>query len=270
MKVRLVAAILSLCAVFSSVRAADEVKPLKALLVLGGCCHDYNKQKDILKAGIEARCNAEVTIAYEADKGTKKLNPVYENAEWAKGFDVIIHDECAADVKEIETINKILKPHREGLPGVNLHCAMHCYRSEGFPNKTLWFDYTGLATTGHGPQLPIAIKFVDTEHPVVKGALADWTTINEELYNNVKVLETSHALAKGTQKIKQKEGPDKDVETVITWTNEYGEKKTRVFNTTIGHNNATVDDPKYLDMVARGLLWSCDKLNDKYLKAQTK
>ena len=26
-----------------SSRAAEKVKPIRALLVLGGCCHDYNK-----------------------------------------------------------------------------------------------------------------------------------------------------------------------------------------------------------------------------------
>jgi len=31
--------------------AADDPKPLKVLLVTGGCCHDYAKQKDILKPG---------------------------------------------------------------------------------------------------------------------------------------------------------------------------------------------------------------------------
>ena len=48
-------------AVFLSVpsRAQNKagVKPLKALLVIGGCCHDYKAQKDILKAGIESRAN---------------------------------------------------------------------------------------------------------------------------------------------------------------------------------------------------------------------
>ena len=53
-------------------------------------------------------------------------------------------------------------------------------------------------------------------------------------------------------------------EFVVAWTNEYG--KSRVFSTTLGHNNATVGDARYLDLVARGLLWSCDKLNDDYLK----
>jgi type 1 glutamine amidotransferase len=52
---------------------------------------------------------------------------------------------------------------------------------------------------------------------------------------------------------------------VAVWTNTYN-KKTRVFGTTLGHNNATVEDPRYLDLVTRGLLWSCDKLDDKYLK----
>jgi type 1 glutamine amidotransferase len=41
-----------------------------------------------------------------------------------------------------------------------------------------------------------------------------------------------------------------------------------VFATTLGHNNATVADPKYLDLVTRGLLWSCDRLDEKHLKAK--
>ena len=40
--------------VASSVSAADS-KPLRLLLITGGCCHDYAKQKDILKNGIEER-----------------------------------------------------------------------------------------------------------------------------------------------------------------------------------------------------------------------
>jgi type 1 glutamine amidotransferase len=36
-----------------------------------------------------------------------------------------------------------------------------------------------------------------------------------------------------------------------------------VFSTTIGHNNATVADARYLDLVTRGLLWACGKSDDK-------
>jgi hypothetical protein len=31
-----------------------------------------------------------------------------------------------------------------------------------------------------------------------------------------------------------------------------------------------VGDPRYLNLVTRGLLWSCDKLNDTYLKPEPK
>jgi type 1 glutamine amidotransferase len=138
---------------------------------------------------------------------------------------------------------------------------MHSYRSEGYPKQvTPWFEFTGLQSTGHGPQLPINISFVAPDHPVTKG-LADWTTVNEELYNNSegKLLDTATAVALGQQK--------GATDAAVVWTNNYREK-TRVFATTLGHNNATVADPKYLDLVTRGLLWSCDRLDEKHLKAK--
>ena len=245
--------------------AGKGAKPLKALLVLGGCCHDYNAQKDILKAGLEQRLNIEVEIAYNPDKGTKAKFPQYEKDDWAKGYDVIIHDECYADVKELEYVNRVLKPHRDGVPGVNLHCAMHCYRTApnvgkavtANTNDSLWFDYLGLQSSGHGPQKPITLTFVDKESPIVKG-LSEWTTINEELYNNIQIFPTAKPIIRGKQDAGDKEGSNN---TVVAWTNEYGTNKTRVFSTTVGHNNATVSDDKYLDLVARGVLWATDKIN---------
>jgi type 1 glutamine amidotransferase len=238
--------------------AADE-KPIKALLVLGGCCHDYKAQAKLITEGVSARTDVEWTVAYDPDTGTKHLNPIYEKDDWYKGFDVVVHDECTSDVKDPAVIERILKPHREGLPAVHLHCSMHSYRSEGWPDKDIpWFQFTGIATTGHGPQEPIDVTYVDASSPITKG-LENWTTTKEELYNNVrKPLATAHVLATG------KQGNE---EAVVVWTNLYGEKKTKVFGTTLGHNNATVGDPRYLDLITRGMLWSLDKLDDKHLKA---
>jgi type 1 glutamine amidotransferase len=90
--------------------------------------------------------------------------------------------------------------------------------------------------------------------------MADWTTINEELYNNVGFF-GDHPLAMG----KQDQGGNHIETTVVAWTNEkFG---ARTFSTTIGHNNATVADARYLDLVVRGVLWSANKLNDQYLTA---
>jgi type 1 glutamine amidotransferase len=250
----------------NALAAAEADKPIRALLVAGGCCHDYEKQKDIITKGISTRANVEWTIAYDPDTGTKHLNPVYENEDWSKGYDVVVHDECCADVKDLKIIDRILKPHRDGLPGVVLHCGMHCYRSEGWPNKvTPWFEFTGLETTGHDAQAPIAISFIDHSSPILKG-LDDWTTIHEELYNNItgNVLGTAHVLARGKQTVK-KGGRDVNSDNAVVWTNLYN-GKTRVFATTLGHNNETVSDPRYLDLITRGLLWSLDKLDDAHLK----
>ncbi|WP_437230555.1 ThuA domain-containing protein [Planctomicrobium sp. SH661] len=247
--------------------AADpEVKPIRALLVLGGCCHDYATQKDLLSKGISARAHVEVDISYNPDSTTKQLNPIYEKPNWAEGYDVIIHDECTSDVTDLELIDRILEPHRQGLPGVVLHCGMHSYRSAGHPDITPWFEFTGLQTTGHGPQVPIAIEFTDEGNPITAG-MENWVTVNEELYNNSagKLLDTAKALAGGTQEIKGNDGETSDVTCTVIWTNNYNDG-TKVFATTLGHNNQTVGDPRYLDLVTRGLLWSCGKLEPKYLK----
>lgn len=251
-------------------QAADDPAPIRALLVIGGCCHDYAKQKDVLTRGISARANVQWVIAYDPDTTTRHLNPVYAKDDWAQGFDVVVHDECSSDVKDLAIINRILKPHRDGLPAVVLHCGMHSYRSEGFPKATPWFEFTGLASTGHGPQAPIAVSYTDTESPITKG-LSDWKTINEELYNNSagKLHETAQPLARGRQLVKLKSGQERTDDFVVAWTNTYN-GKAKVFATTLGHNTATVADDRYLDLVTRGLLWSVGKLSPEYLKPAKK
>jgi type 1 glutamine amidotransferase len=235
-----------------------ETKPLKALLLTGGCCHDYATQKNILKKGIEARANIIVDQIHTDNNTVKPDLPIYGMPEYASGYDIVIHDECAAGISDLEIIEGVLAPHKAGIPAANLHCAMHSYRSGdyGKPAETgsansQWFEFLGLQSTSHGPHQPVAITYVDKDHPVTKG-LEDWTTANEELYNNVKVFETAHVLAKGKQG---------DQESVVTWTNDF--KGTKVFNTTIGHNNVTVEDARYLDLVTRGILWATGKLDEK-------
>lgn len=247
-------------------RAEDKpAKQIKALLIAGGCCHDYAKQKDILKKGLEERANITVDIVYSDDKGTAPKLSIYGNPDYAKGYDVVIHDECSAGIKDEAVVRGVIKPHDDGIPGVNLHCAMHCYRI-GNPGEAvtdlnaphaLWFNYLGLQSSGHGPQAPIQVTYTDKEHQITKG-LADWTTINEELYNNIKVYDKTVTLAHGKQVVKQKDGTTKDVDYVVTWLSMY-KGETRVFSTTLGHNNDTVADPKFLDLVARGLVWAVNR-----------
>jgi hypothetical protein len=262
---------LSLSAIATSLMAADAPKPLKVLLITGGCCHDYATQKDLLKAGLESRALIavdQIHVDVTKENATKPPLPIYGNPTYAKGYDVVIHDECAAGVSDQPVIEGVLAPHLDGVPAVNLHCAMHCYRignasepaSTGTPHG-LWFEYLGLQSSGHGPQEPISVAYTPS-HPITKG-LENWTTIKEELYNNIQVFPSATPLAKGTQTAKQKDGSEKTSEVVVAWSNLYGPKRTRIFSTTIGHNNDTVNDSRYLDLVTRGVLWSAGKLTDE-------
>lgn len=251
---------------------AAKPKPLKILLVAGGCCHDYDTQTKLIAAGLSKRAHVEVETVYNPDKSTKPHFEIYEKADWYKDYDVVIHDECAADVKDQGFLGNILKAHQEGVPAVTLHCAMHSFRvgnvrepitpgSEG----SEWFDLLGLQSSGHGPQEPIQIEFTNSNHPITKG-LKGWTTIKEELYNNVqdpKNYPNHQTLAVGKQEyVDKKTGEKKKGEAVVAWTNLYGPKKTPIFSTTIGHNNETYEDDRYMDFITRGLLWSVGKLGE--------
>src|SRR5438874_1746232 len=110
-----------------SARADDAPKPIKALMVTGGCCHDYEKQKVILSEGISARANVEWKIVHEGKDRKDKVS-IYENADWAKGYDVVLHNECFGFVDDVAYVERVAKTHYEGVPAVMLHCSTHSYR----------------------------------------------------------------------------------------------------------------------------------------------
>jgi hypothetical protein len=183
--------------------AAEAPKPLRLLLVTGGCCHDYAKQKDILKKGLEARANVTVDILYSDDTTTKPPLPILGNPDYANGYDLVIHDECAADVSDPKMVEAVLKPHRDGLPGVNLHCAMHSYRigNPTIPSPSARRMDIGLNISACNPASTRAKAHRHHFHGQGKPhcqRVGDWTTIHEEHYNNVHIFDTAHPLAHGT------------------------------------------------------------------------
>ncbi len=228
-------------------------KPLKILLVTGGCCHDYTTQKQLIKNGLEARAHVEVTCVQQGGDTTDAKIPLYENADWAAGYDLVIHDECFAAVTDVEWAERILAPHKKGLPGVVLHCAMHCYRN-GTDN---WFRFCGVTSRKHGAAYPHEVLNRDADHPIMKTFGASWANPAGELYWIEKVWPTAHPLAVS----KNRENGDDEV---CVWINDY--QGTRVFGTTLGHHNETIQSPQYLDLLTRGSLWACGQLNDTYLK----
>ncbi len=229
---------------------------IRALLIAGGCCHDYAKQQASLCKGIQSRANVQIDVYWTDNSTTTPILPLYAKLNWAEEYNVIIHDECAADIKDPAIVNRIVQAHQE-IPAVHLHCAMHSFRT----GSDAWFKHLGLQSSGHGPQEPIDIQIVDTKHPITE-TLGNWTTIKEELYNNVKLFD-AYPLAIGKQSVGKGNRARID-EAVVAWVNE--SQGARSFSTTIGHNTETVEDARYLELVTRGLLWTCGKLTPDYLR----
>lgn len=237
----------------SSLTIADESaprrRPIQALLVTGGCCHDYDRQKLILTRGISARADVRWTVVHQGGTTTDTPIPLYNNPDWAEGFDVVVHNECFSHVTDPEFVDRILRPHRNGTPAILIHCAMHCYRVE----DDRWFRFVGLQSPGHGPHYSYTAENLQPEHPIMQDFGPMFVAPKGELYHSVKVFETATPLAQANR---QADGMPQ----VCVWTNDY--HGTRVFGTTIGHYSETMAEPKYLDMLTRGLLWAVDQNPD--------
>ena len=154
----LVTFLVAICC-FGGTSLHAETKPLKALLIAGGCCHDYVGQHKVISDGIQARANVQVDVYWTDDKSVNPPLSLYDKDDWAAGYDIIIHDECAAGNKDLKVLKRILDVHQT-IPAVHLHCAMHSFRAD----SDGWFKHLGLQSNSHGPQEPIAISFVDEEH----------------------------------------------------------------------------------------------------------
>ena len=237
------------CTTVAAEEKQPRAEPIKVLMITGGCCHDYERQKKILSEGIAQRANVEFTIVHEGGNSTKHKVSIHEDRDWAKGYDVVVHNECFAAVTDVEFIHNVTEVHKAGVPAVLIHCAMHCYRGK----TPEWFNLCGVTSRNHGAKHPITVEVIERGHPVFKGLQPRWKTPQGELYNIMATGKNTTPLANGYAASPEKTN-------MCVWTNTYG--KARVFGTTLGHHNETMQEEVYLDMIARGLLWAVDKLDD--------
>lgn len=233
---------LSACAL-----AAPATKPLHALLITGGCCHDYELQAKILTEASRKTADISWTVVNEGGKGTEAKIPLYENRDWARPYDVVVHNECFANTTDADYIRKITSAHKAGKPAVVIHCAMHTYRAATIDD---WREFLGVTSRRHDHQSNYPVRVVARDHPALRGFPAAWTTPMDELYIIEKLWPGAQALAVSTSEKDGKEHP-------VIWVNNY--HGTRVFGTTYGHSNATWHDPVFVNYVVRGLLWAAGR-----------
>ena len=110
--------ILLLTFAISATTLSAQEKPLKALMITGGCCHDYAKQKDIISKGISARVATDWTIFFDND--AKKSKEYLSQDDWAAGYDFILYNHCFAHETDAAFIDAIASQHQDGLPAIAL------------------------------------------------------------------------------------------------------------------------------------------------------
>ncbi|MGB0595712.1 MAG: ThuA domain-containing protein [Rubripirellula sp.] len=237
----------SLC--FGQIRAEELKQSLNILLITSGCCHDYDFQTKAMQLAMEKRgVQAKWTVVNEGGTGTEAEIDFYSDPEWAKGFDVVIHNECFANTMSPEYIRSITRPHYEGTNAVVIHCAMHTYRGAEIDD---WRQLLGVTSRRHEHKSHYKIDVVAKDHPIMAGypdghkSAIDELYVIEKLWPKTTVLATSESEKTGKAH-------------AVFWTNQYG--KARVFGTTYGHSNETFQDEVFLNTLTRGSLWAAGKL----------
>lgn len=239
--------LLACCLAASSLPAAE---PLKALLITGGCCHDYEAQKKIISEGISQRANVTFTILHEGGTDRNHKISIYSDPAWASKYDVIVHNECFGGVVDPDFVKGIAAAHFKGVPGVFIHCSIHSYRTSGAADS--WRELIGVTSVKHDSITPpLDIVKLDVPHPIMTTFPATWNEKRSELYNIDKLWPNATALAKAHSTQVNQDFP-------VVWVNQFGPAK--IFGTTIGHTNDVMNTDVWLDMVSRGTLWVTGKL----------
>lgn len=234
----------------SMAAAAEAQKPLRALLITGGCCHNYRFQSQQLTNAVSQSARVEWTVIHEGGTGTRAQIPFYDRPNWGKGYDVVVHNECFADTRDAEYIRKIASVHKAGLPAAVIHCAMHTYRAAEIDD---WREFLGVTSRRHDHQSRYPVKLVEPKHPILEGMPENWVTPLDELYIVEKLWPKATALATTVSERDGKAHP-------VIWVNQYG--RARVFGTTYGHSDDTFRDPVFLKLISRGVLWAAGRLEE--------
>src|SRR5262245_53587299 len=222
MKVRLVAL---LCTLTTAAVAANSTPrgPVRALLITGGCCHDYKFQAEAFAEGMKKFGDVTWTVVHEGGSSKDAKFALYDNPDWAKPYDVIVHNECFADLNDIAYVRKITAAHKAGKPAVVIHCAMHTYR---VLKEDDWREFLGVTSRRPDHQSTYPVLVAVNDHAIMKDFPEKWVSPMDELYVIEKLWPGARALATSASEQDGKDYP-------VIWLNEY--HGTRVFVTTFGH-----------------------------------
>jgi len=230
---------------FGQQPASAPQKRIRALLISGGCCHDYSTQDKILIDKVSKVLPVDWTVLIEGGTGTRGRVALYDTPNWSKGFDIVVHNECHADTNDPEMLRRIAAGHKNGTAAIFIHCSLHSYRTSTIDD---WRELIGATSKHHTKAHIITVNIDDAASNIVKGIPAGYKTPVDELYVIEKFWPNSKSLASAVSP------DDPKASYPIIWTNDYN--GSRVFGTSLGHGMDTWNDPVYQDLLVRAFKWA--------------
>ncbi len=222
---------------------------LKAMLVTGGCCHDYDSQRILVTEGLSQRIGPIDWTIHQYDDKKDTRATVYDDPKWADGYDFVVHNECFGAMSDPKLINNIIEGHKQsGAAAILVHCTMHSYRSSEIADS--WRELIGVTSTFHErAKRSLAVIPTDAgrESKIVAALGDQWDTPNGELYivkhvwPGTTVLATAYSM-------------EQDADQPVIWRREHA--GVRVFGTTLGHHNETIRADQWQEIVAAGTKWA--------------
>ena len=225
---------------------------IRALLITGGCCHDYQNQKQIISEGLSKSVGKINWTILQYGSGRDIKADIYQHGDWIKGFDLVVHNECFGGVEDGPFVEGIVNAHTKSkTPAIVIHCSMHSYRNA--PTADTWRSFLGVTSRRHERSkhsLHVVPTDAGKQHPIVQSIGNAWDTPNGELYVIEKVWPSAKVLASVHS---DETGNDEPV----IWINET--KGTRVFGISLGHHNETMLDETWQAVVAAGFDWAMNR-----------
>jgi uncharacterized protein len=230
--------------------STDNNPPIQALLITGGGWHDYETQESLLIDGINERTEhaIEWTIVHEGDGEPDHHASVLKEENWTDGYDIIVHNTGFGRVTDPDFVAQFVE-HHQGTPAVIIHASIHSYRYAEPADP--WFRFMGFQSMWHESQRPFEVETIAPDHPIMQGVPATWTTPDDEIYVVEElwgeITPLAHAWGEETEEYQ-----------IVAWTHEFN--NTKVFATTLGHNNDMFEREEFLTKVTNGFLWAIDRL----------
>ena len=244
----------------SSVQGESDDRIMHVLYVTGGGWHDYDAQAPIVvqiirealaEVGLNKVNITTSNVGHPRQDSRFERHPVFEREDWAEGFDLVVYNKCNAPrFSDDAWVERIVTPHREGLPAVLIHGTLHNF----WPDEErtgLWNAFCGITSRNHerpGQKVTTHVRMPD--HPIMNGLPEQWSHGKGELYRVHGMQEGVQVLAVGVS--------GEGVEHPILWTHQFG--KGRVFGNSLGHATETFEGTEFQKVMRQGIQWAIGKL----------